>query len=181
MLRSCTDAPSSSASRTTGRRRTTVGSAASSSIVVSAPTRTVAPVSTTPRSGSRVMSTSLIGSSTPSFIRSTWVVPPARYAAPGSPACVVSASGRLAARTYSKVRMGVFLGGDVADGGDDVRVRRAAADVAAHELADVGVGPGAALVEQRDRGHDLPGSAVAALETVVPDERLLHRVWTPVA
>jgi hypothetical protein len=39
MLRSCGEAPASSASRTNGRRSATVASAASSSIVASAPTR----------------------------------------------------------------------------------------------------------------------------------------------
>src|SRR5438445_338326 len=36
-----------------------------------------------------------------------------------------------------------------------------------------------ALFEQRDRRHDLPGCAVAALKTVVANERLLHRVAGP--
>ena len=52
----------------------------------------------------------------------------------------------------------------------------AAAEVAAHELGDVLVAGGVALLEQLDGGHDLPGRAVAALEGVVLDERLLHRV-----
>src|SRR3954466_16387624 len=65
---------------------------------------------------------------------------------------------------------------DLADGGANVGVGGAAADVAAHELADVLVGAGVALLDQLDRRHDLPGGAVAALERVVLDERPLHRV-----
>ena len=80
MLRSCVDAPASSASRTHGNRSVTVGSAASSSIVVSARTVRVSSLRVIPRSGRRVMSISRSGSSTPSLsIRSSWVVPPARY------------------------------------------------------------------------------------------------------
>src|SRR5262245_3338727 len=62
------------------------------------------------------------------------------------------------------------------DGGDDVRVSAAAADVAAHLLPHLVVAPGPALVEQRDRAHDLSRGAVAALERIVGDERGLHRV-----
>src|SRR3954470_24846255 len=65
---------------------------------------------------------------------------------------------------------------DLAYGGADVRIGGAAADVAAHELADVLLGVGVALLDQLDRGHDLPGSAVPALECVVVDERALHRM-----
>src|SRR5437764_11210875 len=64
----------------------------------------------------------------------------------------------------------------LADGRTNVLVRRAAADVAAHPLPDLRVAGGVPLVEQRGRGHDLPGRAVPALERVVLDERLLHRV-----
>src|SRR5690242_19375692 len=59
---------------------------------------------------------------------------------------------------------------------DDVGIGAAPAEVAAHRLADLVVGLRAALAEHRDRAHDLPRRAVAALEAVVRDERLLHRV-----
>src|SRR3954447_15895555 len=65
---------------------------------------------------------------------------------------------------------------DVADRGADVRIGGAAADVPAHELADVLLGGGVALLDQLERGHDLPRGAVAALERVVFDERALHRM-----
>src|SRR3954464_15837234 len=65
---------------------------------------------------------------------------------------------------------------DLPDCGTNVRVGGAAADVAAHELGDVLIRRGVALLEQLHRGHDLTGRAVAALEGVVLDERPLHRV-----
>src|SRR5436190_12303003 len=61
---------------------------------------------------------------------------------------------------------------------DDARVGAAAADVAAHALAHIGVARSARLVEERHRRHDLAGRAVAALEAVVIDERLLYRMQT---
>src|SRR5690349_7621488 len=60
--------------------------------------------------------------------------------------------------------------------GDDPRIRATAADVAAHRLTDVVVTRPPRLVEHRDRRHDLTRRAVAALEAVVGDEGLLHRV-----
>jgi len=65
---------------------------------------------------------------------------------------------------------------NVLDGGDDVGVGAATADVAAHQFLDVGVARAAWLLEQGDRGHDLAGSAVAALVAVMLDERGLHGV-----
>src|ERR1041384_6097841 len=59
---------------------------------------------------------------------------------------------------------------------DDVRVGAAAADVAAHLLADLVVGLRPPLAEQRDRAHDLTRRAEPALERVVLDERGLHRM-----
>src|SRR3984893_7670167 len=64
----------------------------------------------------------------------------------------------------------------IADGRADVRIGGAAADVAAHVLGDVLVSRGVALLEQRDGRHDLARGTVAALERVVLDEGLLHRV-----
>src|SRR5262249_20198484 len=62
------------------------------------------------------------------------------------------------------------------DRGDDVRVGRAAADVATHIFADVGSVRGMAFVDAGHRRHVLARRTVAALEGVVVDERLLHRV-----
>ena len=60
--------------------------------------------------------------------------------------------------------------------GDNVGIGGAAAEISAHVLADVGVAVGMAFVDAGDRRHDLPGRAVAALEGVVIDEGLLHRM-----
>ena len=60
------------------------------------------------------------------------------------------------------------------DGLADALVGAAAADVAAHGVVDVGVGGFRFLREQRDRGHDLAGLAVAALRNVFLDPGLLH-------
>src|ERR1700730_12779018 len=62
----------------------------------------------------------------------------------------------------------------------DVGVSRAAAEVAAHILADVGVGTSVSLLHARDRRYDLPRRAIATLERVVIDKGLLHRVERPV-
>ena len=59
---------------------------------------------------------------------------------------------------------------------DDVRIGGAAAEIAAHVFADVVVAAGVALVDAGDRRHDLAGRAVAALEGVLVDEGLLHRM-----
>ncbi len=62
----------------------------------------------------------------------------------------------------------------------DPRIRAAAADVA--DLLDVAIGDRAAtllaadLVDERDRPHDLPGLAIAALRDVEVEPCLLHRV-----
>ena len=59
---------------------------------------------------------------------------------------------------------------------DDIRVGAAAAEVAAHRLADLVARPGVAFADQADGRADLAGRAVAALEGVVVDEGLLQRV-----
>ena len=59
---------------------------------------------------------------------------------------------------------------------DDVGIGAAAADVAAHQLADFVGGLGLAFGDQARRRADLPGRAVAALEGVVIDEGLLQRM-----
>src|SRR5215469_5337891 len=172
MLRSCVEAPASRASRTKGRRSATATLAASSSIVASAPTRRTSPSRVIMLSGRRVISTSRSGSSTPSLsIRSTWVLPPARYWALGSALTSATADLTSSARMYSNVRIRTP---GLSDRGDDVRVSAAAADVAAHELADLLVGASASFRQQRDRRHDLARRAEAALKPVVANERFLH-------
>src|ERR1700687_6059383 len=68
------------------------------------------------------------------------------------------------------------LRGGAMDGLADALVGSAAADVAAHEVIDIGVGRVGLLGEQRDGGHDLSGLAIAALRDVFFDPGLLHRV-----
>jgi hypothetical protein len=58
----------------------------------------------------------------------------------------------------------------------NIRICPATAEIAAHELADLLIGSRSALFKQRDRRHDLPGCAVAALKTVVSNERFLNRM-----
>ena len=66
----------------------------------------------------------------------------------------------------------MFFG--ILHGIDDVRIAGATAQIAAHVFADVGVVFGVSFDDAGDRGHDLSRRAVAALEGVVIDERLLH-------
>src|SRR5687768_12156810 len=65
---------------------------------------------------------------------------------------------------------------DLLDGGDDVGVGAAAADVATHRFLHVGVGRPAGFFEQSDGRHDLAGRTVSTLVAVARDERRLHRV-----
>ena len=67
-----------------------------------------------------------------------------------------------------------------ADGGDDVRIGGAAAEIAAHVFADLVVVARVALVHAGHGRQDLAGRAIAALEGVLVDEGLLHRVQGPV-
>ena len=62
------------------------------------------------------------------------------------------------------------------DGGHDVGIRAATADVAAHQLADFVGRARPALGDQAGGGTDLAGGAVAALEGVMVDEGLLQRM-----
>src|SRR6185437_12126067 len=62
----------------------------------------------------------------------------------------------------------------------NVRIGCAAANVAAHVFTDILIGVGMALAHAGNRRHDLPWRAVAALEGVLFDEGLLHRMQ-PVA
>src|SRR3989441_3647588 len=64
----------------------------------------------------------------------------------------------------------------ILDGGANLVVGPAAADVAAHRFVDVGVGRRAVLCEKGARAHNLARLAVAALRHVVPDPGRLHRL-----
>src|SRR5690242_6393947 len=75
----------------------------------------------------------------------------------------------------------LHLGARLADRSDDVWIGGAAADIAAHIFADRIVVSGMAFANARDRRHDLAGRAVAALEAVMIDEGLLHRVECSIA
>src|SRR3989442_7674949 len=62
------------------------------------------------------------------------------------------------------------------DRGADPRVGPAATDVAAHGLVDLGVGRLRRALEERGRGHDLAGLAIAALRYAHVDPRRLQRL-----
>src|SRR3954466_14826101 len=124
------------------------------------------PIETPPRSAlisfsfRRVRSTSSLGRSMSSFIKSRMFVPPARNFASGfAPTAPAAAFGSLA-RTYLNGLIGILIshpgqlllvdeaprprrlsaGMDLLDRRDDPRVGSAAADVAAHPFADLVVG-----------------------------------------
>src|SRR5580658_7531272 len=179
MFRSCGEAASRRDSRITARRSATTGSAASSPIVVSAPTRTRPPPAATPRNGSPVISISTSGPSTPSFIKSSCVVPPARNAAAGSAAADATAWRTSVARMYSN-GCTAQTPSRLTDRRDNIRVGAAPADDAAHELADLLIRTRPPLSQQRDRRHDLPRRAEPALERVTGNERTLHRMQATV-
>src|ERR1044071_1237617 len=165
-LRSCGDALRSSACEIAGQRFCTSGCAATSAMRASAPMRMPPATSSMPASGRALMSTRCAGRSTFAFIRSTRFVPPAM-----NRPFIFVASAMVAARRYSNGCTRSLL-----DRRDDADVAAAAADVAAHPLADLVVARGVPLAQQRRRGAELPGRAVAALEAVVADERGLQRV-----
>src|SRR2546423_13407963 len=66
--------------------------------------------------------------------------------------------------------------GRAMNGFADALVGSAAADIAAHEIVEIGVAGVGFLGKQGYRGHDLPGLAVAALGNVFFDPGLLHRM-----
>ena len=73
-------------------------------------------------------------------------------------------------------RAGVHRGRPVEDGGDDVLVARAAADVALEPVPHVAFGRRRIAPGEIDGAHHHAGRAEAALQPVVPVESLLHRV-----
>src|SRR3954452_1042335 len=126
-------------------------------------------------SGNALMSTRCAGRSTSHFIRSTRFVPPAtNFVCAFAPA--VSACDASVTREYSNgcIRPSVlrrFL-----HRLDDSAVCAATADVAAHPFADFVIAAGMSLLQQRDGRADVSRRAVAALESVIADERGLHRM-----
>src|SRR5687767_14305741 len=125
--------------------------------VASAPMETPPPDSLISASFRRVRSTSSLGRSTSSFIRSRMFVPPARNFACGFAATARAAAFGSLARAYLNGLIGALLSHagqlflvdeaprlrplparmDLLDRGDDPRVSPAAADVAAHPFADL--------------------------------------------
>src|SRR5689334_20555402 len=103
------------------------------------------------------MSTSRDGRSTFTFTMSTRSVPPAMNFAVGSAARRRTASATSLARAYSKLIMIASLPHRLADRRDDVGIGAAAAEVAAHQLADLVGGLRLALGDQAGGGTDLAG------------------------
>src|SRR5216117_1159971 len=111
-------------------------------------------------------------------------VPPAMYSSGASlrPACARKASAAARSRGRSRVKgcmaqpFKTSGASRVLDCRDDVVVRSAAAEVAAHPVPDLLRRAGVALCDAGGAGHDLPGSAVAALERIALDEGGLQRM-----
>src|SRR5579872_368892 len=122
-------------------------------------------------SGNAVMSMSVLGATIPHFIRSMTVVPPAMQRASLFSASMRSASPVLPGRNSSNA---CTL--HLSDGGEDVRVCSATAEIAAHRLANLIVGLRVTLGDQSNCRDDLTRRAKAALKRVVLDERALYRV-----
>src|SRR6266699_962089 len=111
-------------------------------------------------------------------------VPPAMYSADASlrPAWARNASAASGARGRSRVKGCMVLASAHGTGrfryilnrGDDVIVGAAAAQIAAHPIADFLCRTDMALRDARDARHDLPGCAIAALEGVTLDEGRLQ-------
>src|SRR5438034_6186673 len=57
-----------------------------------------------------------------------------------------------------------------------MRIGAAAAQIARHIFADLGVGPGMALLDAGNRRHDLARRAIAALEGIMGEECRLDRM-----
>src|SRR5207248_4931124 len=79
-------------------------------------------------------------------------------------------TGTSTALAFLNLRRGLL------DGRNDVRIRGAATNIAAHIFADIIVAGSVAFLDAGDRRHDLARRAVAALERVLLDEGLLHRM-----
>src|SRR3954454_492905 len=126
-------------------------------------------------SGSALMSTRRAGRSTSHFMRSTRFVPPAtNFVCCFTPE--VSACAASVAREYSNGCIRASVLRRFLHRLDDAAVGAAATDVAAHPFADFVIAAGMSLLQQRDGRTNLTRRAVAALESVVADERGLHRM-----
>ena len=68
----------------------------------------------------------------------------------------------------------------ILDRGADPAIGSTAAQIAGHRGIDVGVGRMPLGLQQSERSHDLSGLAIAALNHIVADPRLLDRAPDPV-
>src|SRR5580700_5024026 len=105
-----------------------------------------------------LMSTSVSGLRTSSFMRSRSVVPPARKAAPdpsAREASIASSALKYVKGRMTSVPLHLRLG--LFHGCNDMRIGRASAEIPAHILADVIVVFRMAFVHAGDRRHDLSG------------------------
>src|SRR6185312_13679834 len=121
------------------------------------------------------MSTTAVGRSTVSRIRSMRVVPPAMYLAPDLAAANAARSSAALLKVNGNTSASPAARG-LRDRGDDVGVGATAADVAAHPLSDLRRRTRVLLVDTPDAGDDLTRRAVSALEGVLVDEGLLEWV-----
>src|ERR1035437_4558832 len=111
----------------------------------------------------------------PSISTVVWTKPPG-FAAPfvlrGIDASGFRASGFRASGFHASRELAVR---DGTNGGENLRVSAAAAQVAAHARSNLVVRRAGISCEQRVRGHELAGRAEAALRGVLRDERPLER------
>src|ERR1017187_6615379 len=123
-----------------------------------------------------LMSMTRAGRITSSFMRSSRVVPPAKYWF--GELLVLTSSTRA---NWNGRMSGLFhFRSSLLDGVHDVRIGSATAQISAHVFANLGVDAGVAFFHAGDCRQDLARSAIAALERVVVDKGLLHRVQAPV-
>src|SRR5205823_1247627 len=169
----------------TGNCSTTAGWAAASAIVAAAPILMPCDPGSILLSRRPARLTSRSGRRTCSWSSCTISVPPAMYSTGASltPAWARNARAALRLRGRSRVRdawsTSPYRAGRarrVLDGRDDVVVGAAAAQVAAHPFADFLGRAGMAFSDAGNARHDLPGGAIAALESVPLDEGGLQGV-----
>src|SRR5436853_2276234 len=72
--------------------------------------------------------------------------------------------------------MGSHFAFGLFDRRENIWIRAAPADVAAHELADLIIAIGVIFLQQRDCGANLAGRTITALKPVMLDKRSLHRM-----
>src|SRR5262249_35826085 len=119
--------------------------------------------------GRRLMSTTRPGTTIPSLIQLRSSVPPAIGSAPGS-----AIAARTPARSFGRLKVKVSISSALprrrGNRGPNLRIGRAAGEVAAHVLADLVGGAGVPFLDAGYAGHDLAGRAEAALKRIVLDE-----------